>query len=226
MQFTPSNNAFIVYLADASQAGAPEHLPSLNELSKELGISIASLREQLEVARSLGMVEVKPRTGIRRLPYTFTPAVRQSLSYALALDRAHFESFTQLRNHVETSFWGEAVCKLTLEDHLVLRALVGRAWDKLNGAPVQIPQVEHRQLHLLIFSRLDNPFVTGILEAYWEAYEAVGLNVYADYDYLQQVWRYHQEMVDAICAGDTNRGYRALVEHKDLLYQRPEMKIK
>jgi DNA-binding GntR family transcriptional regulator len=60
----------------------------------------------------------------------------------------------------------------------------------------------------------------GILEAYWEAYEAVGLNVYADYEYLQEVWSYHQKMVDAICRGDFELGYQALVEHKDLLYHR------
>ena len=86
---------------------------------------------------------------------------------------------------------------------------------------VKIPHGEHRQLHLGIYRRLDNPFVLGILEAYWEAYEAVGLNVFADYDYLQHVWSYHQRMVDSIRAGNLPDGYQALVEHKDLLYHRP-----
>jgi DNA-binding GntR family transcriptional regulator len=63
--------------------------------------------------------------------------------------------------------------------------------------------------------------VTGILEAYWEAYEAVGLNLYTDYDYQQKVWVYHQRMVDAIESGDYQAGYQALVEHKDLIYHRP-----
>jgi DNA-binding FadR family transcriptional regulator len=45
--------------------------------------------------------------------------------------------------------------------------------------------------------------------------------MYAGFDYLQQVWQYHQKMVDAICAGDHEAGYKALVEHKDLLYYRP-----
>ena len=63
--------------------------------------------------------------------------------------------------------------------------------------------------------------VTGILEAYWEAYEAVGLNVFAGgYEYLQEVWRYHQEMVEAICKGNDKAGYEALVAHTDLLYHR------
>ena len=67
----------------------------------------------------------------------------------------------------------------------------------------------------------ENPFVSGILEAYWEAYEAVGLNLYADYSYLEQVWNYHRQMVDSICNGDFDAGYQALVEHKDMLYHRP-----
>jgi DNA-binding FadR family transcriptional regulator len=99
---------------------------------------------------------------------------------------------------------------------------VARAWEKLHGMPIQVPHEEHRALHLAIYRRLENPFVTGILEAYWEAYEAVGLNVFAGgYDYLQEVWQYHQEMVNAVCNADYKSGYEALVAHTDLLYQRP-----
>jgi DNA-binding FadR family transcriptional regulator len=75
-------------------------------------------------------------------------------------------------------------------------------------------------LHLGVFRRLENPFVLGILEAYWDAYEEIGLNLYADYDYLQEVWQYHQKMVAAICAGDIDAGYDALIEHTDMLYHR------
>ena len=60
---------------------------------EELGIGVAALREQLEVARSLGLVEVKPRTGMRRKPYSFAPAVMQSLDYAIALNKDHFLAF-------------------------------------------------------------------------------------------------------------------------------------
>ncbi len=212
---------FIQYLTGVPVSSEErQRVPSLNELSLELGVSVARLREQLEVARTLGLVEVRPRTGIRRLPYTFYPTARHSLFYAIALDPGYFEQFASLRNHIEEAFWHEAVRLLTLEDHQALQALMVRAWEKLRASQVQIPHQEHRQLHLTIFSRLNNAFVQGLLEAYWEAYEAVGLAVYTGIDYLHQVWDYHQEMVDAICAGDFDRGYRALVEHKDLLYQR------
>ena len=93
---------FLHYLA--SHPEADSGLTSLNELSRNLGISLAALREQLEVARALGLVEVRPRTGTRRLPFSFTPAVRQSLRYALALDDSNFHKFAELRNHIETAY--------------------------------------------------------------------------------------------------------------------------
>jgi DNA-binding FadR family transcriptional regulator len=212
---------FLNYLAQTYQANEDcERLPSLMDLSKQLGISIASLREQMEVGRALGLVEAKPRTGLRRLPYSFFPAVNQSLSYAITIDREYFLKFADLRRNLEAAFWFQAVNLLTVEDQQVLQGLVEKAWEKLRGSPIQIPQIEHRQLHLTIYKRLDNPFVSGILEAYWEAYEAVGLNLYAGYQYLEEVWTYHQQMVDGICSGDYEAGFKALVDHTDLIHHR------
>lgn len=217
---SPNISEFLRYLA--SHPEAEDKLPSLNELSRELNISLASLREQLEVARALGLVEVRQKTGSRRLKYSFTPAIRQSLGYALALNDDHFRKFAEMRNHLEAAYWHEAVQLLTDEDKDELNNIVIRAWEKIRGTPVQVPHEEHRKLHLTIFSRLENPFVIGVLEAYWEAYEAVGLNVFAGgYEYLQEVWQFHQQMVESICNGDFEAGYEALVKHTDLIYQHP-----
>jgi len=212
----PSNSA------EGQMAESPsDRLPSLSDMSRELGVSVSILREQLEVAKAIGLVEVRPRTGIRRLSYSFLPAVRQSLSFAVATDWSYFLAYSDLRNHIEAAYWDEAARKLDQKDHAYLRSLLARAWEKLRGKPIQIPHDEHRHLHLAIYSRLNNPFVTGLLEAYWEAYESVGLNLYADYRYLQQVWKYHEQMVDAIVQGDFDKGYQALVQHRDMLYQLP-----
>lgn len=202
----------------ASNGYAPgDRIPSLDELSGKLGISVGKLREQLEVARTLGIVEVRPKIGIRVASFDFLPAVRQVLLLALAADPSNFEAFTELRNHVEAGFWHEAVRRLTPEDVEHLRDLIRGAQAKLNGHPIQIPHAEHRELHLTIFSRLNNPFVKGILEAYWEGYEAVELNLFADYAYLQQVWDYHERIVEAVASGDFDAGYTALVEHTRLI---------
>jgi DNA-binding FadR family transcriptional regulator len=214
---------FLRYLAvhPASEGS----LPPLSELSRELGISVAGLREQLEVARAMGLVDVRPRIGTRRLPFSFRPAVRQAVAYALALSNDYFQPFSDLRNHLEAAYWDEATIKLLPEDKAELRNLVARARAKLAGVPLQVPHEEHRSLHLLIYSRFGNPFVTGLLEAYWDMYEAVGLNVYGgDIEYLDEVWDYHGLMVEGICTGDYAAGREALLRHVDLLAQRPSPK--
>ncbi len=197
-----------------------DRIPSLTDLSGELNVSVARLREQLEAARVLGVVEVRPKTGIRRLPYSFQPAVRQSLAYAIAIDSEYFKTYSDLRSHIEAAYWHQAVRTLTPEDNDNLWLLVKRAQAKLLGQSVQIPHSEHRELHLLIYRRLNNPFVTGLLEVYWEAYESIGLDVYTDLDYLDQVWQHHQKMVEAICAKDFDGGYDVLMRHMNLLFQR------
>lgn len=212
--------AFLRYLARFAAAGDDAQLPPLHEISRELGIGVSVLREQLEVARALGLVEVRPRTGIRRLAYSFFPAAQLSAGYAIERSPENFGFLVDLRNRLEACYWQDAVQRLTPADLQELQALVERAWEKLRGSPIQIPHQEHRQFHLGIYRRLENPFVRGILEAYWEAYEAVGLSLYADYAYLHEVWEYHQRMLDALLAGKPEAGLQALIAHKDLLYHR------
>lgn len=197
-----------------------DRLPSLNELSEETGIGVGKLREQLEVVRTLGLIDARPRRGIVRTEYDFFPPVQLSLLAALAIDQNHFEAFSGLRTHLEMAYWDEAAALLTDDDKKHLRSLVEQALCKLNQPRIQIPFQEHRDLHLTIYRRLDNPFVIGLLEAYWDAYEAVELNTYADYQYLTDVWAYHQRIVDALCAGEIQLGKRLLAEHMQLLDRR------
>jgi DNA-binding FadR family transcriptional regulator len=137
------------------------------------------------------------------------------------MDKARFEAFTELRNHIEVGFWHEAASQLTPEDKAHLRRLVSAAWAKLNSPTmIQIPHAEHREFHLTIFSHLGNPFVKGLLEAYWEAYEAVELNTYADLHYWQEAWNYHERILNCLCDGDFDAAQIAFIEHTKLLRHR------
>jgi len=210
------------YLSE-SPAAEGDRLPAIQDLACELAISPAKLREQLEVAKALGLVDVRPKTGIRRKDFSFRSSLRVSLRYALAVDPASFEQLGEVRNQIEVAFWYPAVRLLHEQDKRHLQELVDQAWTKLRGTPPRIPHHEHRELHLTIYSRLQNAFVRGLLESYWDAYEAVGLNVYTELSYLQMVWTYHENMVRAITAGDFDTGYRVIVEHAGLLQDRVEL---
>lgn len=200
-----------------------DRLPTITELqdANHLNISTSKVREQLEVARALGLVEVRSKTGMRLKPYSFTPAVRLSLFFALALDPHHFEQFTALRNHVEVAFWHEACATLTEDDKAVMRKCVVSAREKLNGHFIRIPDEEHREFHLTMFKHLDNPFVLGILEAYWDAYAAIEPNRYAEYTYHQSVWDFHERILNAICAGNFDEAQALFIEHTHLLRHEP-----
>ncbi|HIP70054.1 MAG TPA: FadR family transcriptional regulator [Anaerolineae bacterium] len=211
---------FLRYLIE-KQVAPGERLPSLNEISVEMGVSVGKLREQLEVARTLGFVSVRPRLGTHRESYSFTPAVLSTVLFGLGTGEADFDQFSQLRCAIETSFWREAVTQLTTEDKVYLQEIVNTAWEKLRGQPIHIPNGEHRLLHLTIFSRLNNPFVTGILEAYWDAYDASELTRYMGYQYWLDVWAYHERIVTALIDNEFEEGRQLLIEHFSLLPTHP-----
>lgn len=211
---------FLQYIVE-HHVSPGDKLPSLNEISAELGVSVGKLREQLEVARALGFVSVRPRLGTQREPYKFSPAILASILFGIGTTEAQFAQFSQLRQAIEVSFWVEAVSQLSSEDKAELKQLINRAWGKLRGQPIHIPASEHRDLHLNIFKRLDNPFVLGILEAYWDAYEASELTRFMGYQYWLDVWAYHEQIVDALCANEFEQGRQLLVEHFALLPTEP-----
>ncbi len=203
-----------------------DRLPTISELQavEHLGVSTSKVREQLEVARALGLVEVRSKIGMHLKDYSFAPAITLSLMYALSRDPGLFELFSQLRIHIETAFWNEACELLQDEDTAVMRACVDEAREKLIHEWVRIPHREHRTFHLTVFKRLENPFVLGLLEAYWDAYDAVQLNTFTDYDYLRSVWDYHEQILDHICAGDFDAAREAFIEHTRLISFQPRMR--
>ncbi|MCY3834108.1 MAG: FCD domain-containing protein [Chloroflexi bacterium] len=200
-----------------------DRLPSIQELTADthLDMSANKVREQLEVARQMGWVEVRSKRGTRVKEYDFTPAVRLSALYAMARGEK-FESFASLRNHVESAYWREACALLSQDDLDAMQGCIDSANAKLDSPPIHIPNPEHRLFHLTVFKNLDNTFVLGILEAYWDLYEEVGINRYMDYSYLRKVWDYHSLILQLIRGGQFDEAQRAFVEHTRLLRHEPD----
>lgn len=216
MRFDKLDSDFLQYLIEHNVAPGNK-LPSLSNIGDEMGVSVGKLREELAVARWMGVVSVRPRLGIQREPFNFAEAVLPAVLFSLATRETTFAQLSRLRQMIEVSFWEEAVVLLTPEDKTQLQRLVADAWSKLRGEPIHIPNGEHRQLHLTIFSRLDNPFVHGLLEAYWDAYDASELTRFMRYRYWIDVWTYHEQIVDSLINNDIDCGRQLLVKHFSLL---------
>jgi DNA-binding FadR family transcriptional regulator len=220
-----SNNkqlVFIDYLLSKSRLGK-DKLPPIASIAEELGISAPNVREQLAIAKVLGLVNIQPRTGITILPYDFTPAVSASLYYAVKSNYKYFEQFSDLRNQIEKVYFIPAVLRLQRKDIDELLQIVNTANGHLKGNPIRIPHEEHKKFHLKIYKNLDNNFIDGVLESYWEMYEMIGLNTYADISYLQLVWKYHHDIAQAIMDGEINKANKLLEDHIALIDKREDI---
>ncbi len=214
--FVLSGSEFIDYLVTHERHGS-KRLPPLSQISEEIHLGIGKLREQMAVAKVLGLVDAAPRRGIEALGYDFLPAVRASLEAGMALDESCFQEFADLRMRLESSFWIDAVASMTDDDRKRLQELCQIAHAKLNGMPTEIPRGEHREFHLTVFQNLDNPFVLALLTAYWDMYQTIAPKYYEDLTHLREIWGYHQAIVDALQAGDVAWSLQQHIEHMHLL---------
>ena len=216
---TEKQEEFLTYLINKSNHSR-KNLPSIKKMSEDLKVSSASLREQMELLKTIGVISAKPRKGIRVLDYQFTPAIAKSLYYAVKLNASHFEKYSEIRNHLEKSYFLEAAKLLCKEDQVFLQELINTAMEKLKGYPIQIPHLEHRNFHMQFYQPVNNIFLFGLLEAYWDTYELVGLDVYTDLNYLENVWKYHQMILDKVIEKDFQRAFEIMIEHMQLIYSR------
>ena len=195
-------------------------IPPIQKLSSELGVSTACLREQMELAKNLGIISTQPRKGIEILTYQFKPAVEKSLYYAINLDQKYFHQFSELRTHLEQAYFVESARLLDANSINELKIIVFQAQTKLKGFPIQIPHQEHRNYHLTFFKPLKNVFLMGFLESYWDMYEQIGLDLYNNLEYLINVWNYHKRIIEEIEAGDFDSAEQLLIAHMELIDMR------
>jgi len=218
-KLTQKQKLFFDYLI--SHAQNANKTISIDQIGGDLNMSATSVRELLELAKAIGLVKIEPRKGIQLLPYKFSPAVSKSLQVALCINHDFFDQYFHLRNQIEKVYFRDAVMEISQERIGTLKAIVQKANDMLNEDNPRIPHAEHRSFHLIMYQGLENVFVYGILESFWDMYEMAGLNLYEDLEYLRNVWNYHEQIIDKIEKKDINKAYSTLVEHMELIHKRP-----
>ena len=78
----------------------------------------------------------------------------------------------------------------------------------------------------MIYNKLQNIFVKGLLKSYWDMYELVGLDLFADLSYLKRVWEYHDRIITLISIGEYEKAYQFLEEHINLICEREDSSLK
>jgi DNA-binding FadR family transcriptional regulator len=217
--FSDNQSKLLQFITQRIKEGRDD-LPPIQELSEQLEMSVPTLREQIEALKMLGLLDARPRHGLHIREIDISTGLRQATIIAASIDMKYFYQFSDLRDRIEQAWFISATEKLEQADVDQLEQYVINANAKLHGNPIQIPHREHKELHLSIYKKLDNLFVTGILNTYWTLYEAVGLNLYTDLNYQNKVWEYHNNIVEAIKRKDYQKGLLLLNEHMKLLSER------
>jgi DNA-binding FadR family transcriptional regulator len=219
-----SNFALLSYLASNAREG--KSIPSIAQLSEDLGLSTSAVREQLEVARQLELVEVKTKTGIQTSSFSAAPAICLAYRYGLEMQPDLIWDLVSIRQHLELAYWQEAVVHLTKKDIDYLNEIVDTAFKKINSLPVIIPIEEHKEFHLAIYRPLNNSFLNSILESYWSISLESGIHLLSDKTYLENVWAYHHKIHQAIASKEYDLGYQALITHFEIVRTQRKAEIK
>lgn len=202
-----------------------DKVPTIQQISAGSGISVSRVREALEVARVMGLVEIRPGRGTLVSAPQLSESVKLMASYLIGLDEKYFFSLRDLRNALEAHYWEEAVRALDQKQISHLRGLICTAFTMLEKEPIQVPVREHRDFHLAIYAGVDNIFVQGILEAFWDIYDAFGYSLYQDLEYHRTVWSFHGQIMDAIADGEFERGRALHLQHMALIPTRSQPPI-
>lgn len=219
-----SKLALLSYLAIKAKQG--KTIPSIAQLSEDLGLSTAAVREQLEVARQLELVDIKTKIGIQTRPFSLSPALCLILRYGMDIQPELIWEITSIRQHLELSYWQEAVVRLSHKDVEHLDEVIDLAMKKIQENPVVLPLEEHSEFHLSIYRPLNNSFLNGVLETYWQLSQESEYRMYSDQVYLENVWAYHQKIQQAIATKEYDVGYQALMTHFELVRTQKKAELK
>ena len=169
------------------------------------------------------IANILPKTGIHKNNFSFYQAIKPGLDYAVMDDVTNFQHFAGLRKHLESAYFVEAAQSLSLAELNSLENLVQSALTKIEGSPIQLPNEEHRDFHMKIFANIENPFLQGLLETYWDLYHFHDFEYYPDHDYLLRVWHYHMRIIEQVKNRNFTQALALLIEHMDLLKQREKV---
>ena len=178
--------------------GADGKLPSALHISKEYGISTASVREGLKVLESIGIVTMSHGRGI----------------FVESRD-ALIEDLLGARKLLECHNAAETARRRNTQDIANLQSLLSEMDEAIANGHVDIYSGLDHELHLLVSELAGNTILRKTTESirFFLYYQQV--DVSRTPEMLEDSHAAHHRLVDAIVAGDSARAADVMAEHLD-----------
>lgn len=184
-------------------------VPPELELASELKVGRPALREALGALEAIGIVQ--SRQGARRTLGTFDMgAVIRTLTIGIVPDLHGLRSLLEVRRVLEIGFFPQAAVKLTPKEIAHLRSLTDTMQEKASRGEVFV--AEDQAFHVAIYQRVDNPILSGLLEAFWELFDHMGAETRTGTN-LPATAASHARIVDALAAGELALAVHHLNSH-------------
>ncbi|MFG2647193.1 FadR/GntR family transcriptional regulator [Streptomyces sp. NPDC048436] len=198
-------------------------LPTEPELMARLGVSRNSVREALKALQAMGIVEIRHGFGTYVGPMSMAPMI-EGLTFRTVAGHYRGEDsllqLLELREAVETGLIARLAGRIPAADLAELDALVDQmdteaaAADDIHaGGQGAVHTETDRAFHATLYRCLRNPLLGEVLEAFWDAFHNVRMDLVDVPQDPKVTCRQHREILDAVRSGDTLRAERAIREH-------------
>ncbi|MCB1907421.1 MAG: GntR family transcriptional regulator [Rhodocyclaceae bacterium] len=156
------------------------------QLAKELGVSRQPVQQALLLLRNQGVLQDAPGRGLQ----------------VAALDLGYVRNMYDMRAVIEG-----LACRRAAEVNADAARAKGPALIRAGRKAVENGSVKNmiaadRAFHGLIYTLSENPLVEPILETQWTNTQRIMGEVLLRDDQPRNVWNQHEEILDAIAAGD------------------------
>lgn len=191
-------------------------LPSERDLASRFGVSRPTIREAMIALEVSGLVEVRSGSGVY-----VKPQESQSSPSLLQDDSPGPIEILEARLHFEAEAAALAATRISLKDLEQLKDSL-QALSQENDSSAGKEHAD-RAFHLLIAKACNNSAVLSTITWLWELRDDSQISQFF-HDKLRKagikpVIADHQEIVDAIAAGDPERARQAMQQHLNRVMQ-------
>ena len=206
-------------VVNALQPGDP--LPPETQLAQQLGISRNSVREAVKSLASLGILEVRPGTGLFVRDFSFDPLL-ENLAFGLLSRRNELKELNDVlavRCHLEYAMAEQAVGVATPEQLKELDRILARMRAATDDG--QYSAEADRAFHQTLWKYVDNIIFSKVLDIFWMIH-----NQAREHDLIpgpvnpELTYQHHVEIAAALREGDVDALHIALENHASGLQER------
>ncbi|MGO1568243.1 MAG: FadR/GntR family transcriptional regulator [Brachybacterium sp.] len=183
-------------------------LPSEGEFCQLFDMSKSSVREGIRRVEMLGIVDVRRGRGLYVGAFSLRTVV-DALPYQLTVNDTSLREILQVRAAIEEGLIVQAGRELSEQQLADLDELVAQMRAKSTAG--EVPRGFDRAFHLALFASLENQMLNQVIETFWEVHARFAAN--APVPTNHHAVEDHQEIIDAIRSGDTQRMTRAVAVH-------------